>query len=161
MSASAVSRIGPQALTVRDVVELTVPDGLSAETWQEVLTEAAASAAVWADPWVSGSEGWAAFLGGEPKTGASVAHFRNAVGQECCGLTARILTVMADYAERNDGRVFPSNSTVALSVGTTRETVNRALRRAVEDGWLHAVGRRGRGAMEYRLAIPAVSDRAA
>jgi len=67
----------------------------------------------------------------------------------------RVAREIANYADHDTGQgARPSNATVAQTLGLTRESVNRAMRRLVADGWLTPTGKASAGVVVYALTTP-------
>lgn len=73
------------------------------------------------------------------------------------GPARHVLLVLATYADKSGGNVYPSTQTIADGAGLARSTVQAALRELELANEIERVGRRGvgrHGTIEYRLTLP-------
>lgn len=67
----------------------------------------------------------------------------------------RVAQELAKYADHRTGlNVRPANGTIAQALGIARESVNRAIKGMVADGWLAQTGKGPKGVITYALSLP-------
>jgi hypothetical protein len=69
------------------------------------------------------------------------------------GAARTILFVLATYADRSGGGIYPSYDTIEKGAFCTRDTVAKSLQRLVELGEIEKVRQRPSGTWEYRITL--------